>query len=272
MTRAKIVEKILGPYRDRPGEALSILKLVRVLIRHAIQMDWLTHDPSLGIKRPKTKEIRAWTEGEIAQFERRWPIGTKQRLAFALMLYTGQRRSDAHRMRWTDIDGAMIDLVQQKTGVELGIRLDRDLLEVLAAHERSNGTILATQAGHAFTVNGFSQFMRDAITAADLPLSCQPHGLRKAAGRRLAEAGNSANEIMSVLGHKSLAEAERYTRAANQRRLSAQAIEKREAHQSRVNSQTNPMRVGETKLNTSNINTEGFGMALPRGLEPLFSP
>ena len=50
--------------------------------------------------------------------------------------------------------------------------------------------------------------MRDAIRAAGLPLDCQPHGLRKAAGRRLAEAGCSAREIMAVLGHKTLSEAD----------------------------------------------------------------
>ena len=72
----------------------ATLKILRVLIRHGIDIGWLDHDPSLGIKRPKTQEIRSWTDAEIAAFEQRWPIGTKQRLAFALMLYTGQRRSD----------------------------------------------------------------------------------------------------------------------------------------------------------------------------------
>jgi hypothetical protein len=47
---------------------------------------WLKHDPSLGIKRPKGNEIRAWTDAELAAFERRWPIGTKRRTAYALML------------------------------------------------------------------------------------------------------------------------------------------------------------------------------------------
>jgi hypothetical protein len=34
-----------------------------------------------------------WTDAEIAQFERRWPLGTRE-LAFALLLYTGQRGGD----------------------------------------------------------------------------------------------------------------------------------------------------------------------------------
>ena len=56
--------------------------------------------------------------------------------------------------------------------------------------------------------------MRDAITAAGLPLDCKPRGLRKAAGRLLAEAGATAKMIMAVLGHTTLAEAERYTEEA----------------------------------------------------------
>jgi enterobacteria phage integrase len=94
MTRDGIEEKILAPYMDRPAQRSGLLKMLRVLIRHAIAKGLLKHDPSLGIKRPKLGEIRSWTDAEIAQFEARWPVGTKQRLAFALMLNTGQRRSD----------------------------------------------------------------------------------------------------------------------------------------------------------------------------------
>ena len=64
---------------------------------------WIGADPSTGIKRTKIGEVRSWTDDEIRQYENRWPIGTKQRTAFALMLYTGQRRSDVHRMTWQDI-------------------------------------------------------------------------------------------------------------------------------------------------------------------------
>jgi hypothetical protein len=48
----------------------------------------------LGIKRPKIKKIRSWTDSEIEQFKKRWPLGTKQRTAFHLFLNLGQRRSD----------------------------------------------------------------------------------------------------------------------------------------------------------------------------------
>ena len=59
---------------------------------------------------------------------------------------------------------------------------------------------------------------------------CKAHGLRKAAARRLAEAGCTANEIAAVTGHKTLAEVERYTRAVDQERLNRTAIGKPSAN------------------------------------------
>jgi len=160
---------------------------------------------------------------EISTFESRWTIGTKQRLAFALTLYSGQRRSDVHRMTWADVKKNGIDVVQQKTGRKLLIPIHPELCAILANAKREHVTIINTEYGQPFTVDGFSQWFRNAITAAGLPLDCQPHGLRKPAGRRLAEAGCTAHQIMAVLGHKTLADAERYTREADQAQLAMEA-------------------------------------------------
>ena len=250
MTRERIVTGILQPYAKKPGAALSILKMLRVLIRHAIEIGWLKHDPSSGIKRPKTNEVRSWTDAEIVAFENHWTIGTKQRLGFALMLYTGQRRSDVHRMTWADVNDGKIRVAQQKTGRKLTIPLHRDLVTVLTAAERNHATIINTEYGGPFTVDGFSQWIRDAITAAGLPLDCQPHGLRKAAGRRLAEAGCTAHEIMVVLGHKTLAEAERYTREADQSRLATEAMIKLEGRSANRIAQTEHPGLGDSAKST----------------------
>jgi len=55
---------------------------------------------------------------------------------------------------------------------------------------------------------------------------CSAHGLRKAAARRLAEAGCTEHEIGSITGHASLREIVRYTKAADQKRLARSAMEK----------------------------------------------
>ncbi len=51
------------------------------------------------------------------------------------------------------------------------------------------------------------------LDKAELP-NCTAHGLRKARAHRLAEAGATPHEIAAVTGHATLAEVERYTRAA----------------------------------------------------------
>jgi site-specific recombinase XerD len=97
--------------------------------------------------------------------------------------------------------------------------------------------------GKPFTVDGFSQWMRDAITAAGLPLECKPHGLRKAAGRMLAEAGATAKQIMAVLGHATLTEAQRYCDEADQAGLAEAAVIQLEAH--------NANRIPQTAIHAS---------------------
>lgn len=83
---------------------------------------------------------------------------------------------------------------------------------------------MVTSRGRQFTAFGLGNFMHAAIGAAGLT-GCRLHGLRKSAGRCLAEAGATTRQIMAVLGHKSLAEAENYTREAEQRRLAQQGID-----------------------------------------------
>jgi site-specific recombinase XerD len=132
-------------------------------------------------------------------------------------------------MSYTHIDGGTIEVVQQKTGQEdsdekLVIPVHRNLQRELGLAKRRHVVILATAFGQPFTVKGFGNFMSDAIRAAGLPAKCKAHGLRKAAARRLAEAGCTAKQIQALTGHRSLEEVERYTRKADQKRLARQAV------------------------------------------------
>jgi integrase len=234
LSKERIEQIVMAPLADRPAAALDTLKKLRVLIRHARSLDptnclRLQHDPSAGIKRPKISEIRAWTKTETDSFEARWPLGTKQRTAFALMLYVGTARVDVHRMTWAQLDSDAIGYVRNKTGVGVELDIHRELHKALVAAPRQHVTIVNTEYGRPFTVDGFSRFMRDAIRAAGLPLDCKPHGLRKTLGKRLAEAGATAHEIMAALGHTTLSEAERYTREADRRRGGRAAVRKLEA-------------------------------------------
>lgn len=51
--------------------------------------------------------------------EARWPSGTMQRRAYALAIYTGQRRGDLIKMTRAHRKGGEIRVVQDKTGEDL---------------------------------------------------------------------------------------------------------------------------------------------------------
>jgi enterobacteria phage integrase len=114
--------------------------------------------------------------------------------------------------------------VQLKTRAKLLIPVHPALRVALAASKVTGGCILKTSSDASFTAKGFSNFMADKIAGAGLPERCVTHGLRKAAARRLAEAGCSANEISAITGHATLAEVSRYTKAAEQKKLARTAI------------------------------------------------
>lgn len=229
MTRQH-VDAVIGKMAAKPGAGIVLLKRLRTLISYAVALGWIDRDPTAGVKQYKSKEVHTWTEEELAQFEAHWPDGSRERLTYALLLYTGQRGSDVYRMTWGDIAGDTIRVAQQKTAAKLVITLHPNLRRVLAMAPRSHLSILATAFDQSFTVKGFGNMISTAIQTAGLPSRCKAHGLRKAAARRLAEAGCTASEIAAITGHKTLAEVERYTRMADQEKMARAAI----AKQSRI--------------------------------------
>lgn len=223
MTRQH-VQCMIAKRAATPGAANQLLKKLKVLLHFAIDNGWRTDDPTLRIKKFAEGEFHTWTDAEIGQFEKTWPIGSRERTAFGLFLYTGQRISDVARMSWHDVNPDGIWVVQDKTKAKLLVPFSPQLQTILAAWPRHPRAILQTNYDRPFTSKGLSNFMADRIDRTGLPERCVTHGLRKAAARRLAEAGCSANEIASVTGHASLHEVARYTKAAEQKTLARAAI------------------------------------------------
>lgn len=225
MTRQH-VQKIIAKRAATPGAANQLLKKLKVLLHFAIDNGWRTDDPTIRIKKFAEGEFHTWTDAEITGFEQRWPVGSRERLAFALFVYTGQRASDVAKMSWSEVSKDGIWVVQRKTKAKLLVPLHPELYDILTASAPRDGAILKTNFGRPFSSKGISNFTAERIDKAGLPERCVTHGLRKAAARRLAEAGCSANEIAAITGHASLEEVARYTRAAEQRKLARSAMDR----------------------------------------------
>jgi integrase len=226
LQRRHIADMVAAKAAEAPAAARNFLHIIRALMQHCQSIGMIDDDPTIGIKAVKVRSggIVTWLEADIAKFEAKHPVGSRARLALALLLYTAQRRSDVIRMGRQHIRDGAIHLTQRKTGAALAIPIHQDLAAVIDATPSQHLTFLVTRDGSPFADAGFGNLFREWCNEAGLPKQCSAHGLRKAACRRLAEAGCSALEIMSISGHASLREVQRYCAAADQARMAGSAM------------------------------------------------
>jgi integrase len=190
------------------------------------------HDPTVGLRRiapPAGHGHHTWTEEEVAQFEAHWPIGTQQRLALDLILYTGVRRSDVVRLgrQHERGGGTVLEFTAHKGRRRAPMRITVPILAPLRVSLDAAASVdlayLATRHGRPRSEKAFGGWFKRACVAAGLP-HCSAHGLRKAGSTRAAEAGATAHQLMSIFGWRTLAQAELYTRAAERRHMAATAM------------------------------------------------
>ena len=230
---AKSIAVLRDRKKDKPEAANGRVKAIRAVFAWAGRPEeGLVHtNPARDVQYRASDNPdghHSWTIEEVERFEERHPVGTKARLALALLLYTGQRRSDIVLFgRQHERDG-WLRFTQQKNKrnkpVHLEIPIRPELRAILDASPVGNMVYLVTEFNKPFTANGFGNWFRDRCIEADVP--GRAHGLRKACATRLADNGASAHEIMAITGHKTMKEVERYTRAANQKRLAKSATER----------------------------------------------
>lgn len=220
-------------FRGVPGAANYWLKIMRGLFAYAVDLEWIDRSPCETIKPlpPVSREgFATWSEDDIDRFLAHWPPGTVARRAVLLMLYTGAARADAVRLGWQNVTGERIEYRRVKMAKHGGPLISVPILPELAAElasvPRDWGTFLQTVDGRPRSAASLTEDMRRWTESAGLPAGRSAHGLRKAMGRRLAEAGCSPHEIMSVLGHESIAMAALYSRAYDRARAAEAAAER----------------------------------------------
>lgn len=206
----------------KPGAANKMLRTVKQIMTFAEDRGHRPDNLAKGIKLMRCGRWRAWTDEELLAFEARWPIGTRERLGYALALYTGQRRGDLVRLTWASIAGDAFRLKQNKTKTNLVIPIMPPLQDVLAAVQpRRPAAILTGDRGNALNPVYFGHIMASAIEAARLPKDCVLHGLRKTTGRLIAEADGL---VAPITGHRTERMTAEYSRDASQERLARASV------------------------------------------------
>jgi integrase len=234
------VQRMVNEKTSTPFGQRNFLNTLRAMFKWAVEEGRVPDDPTLGVTRQKIKSTgyRTWSEEHIAQYRRKHPLGTMPRLAIELMLATAARRGDAAKLGPRHVEDGTITFEQHKKEgdeeVQVIIPLHPDFCTALAAMPPSNvvrltqaTTFLTTSFGQPFkTAASFGNWFRDRCAEAELPKGISAHGLRKATARRLADLGCTAHQIAAVTGHATLAEVQRYTKAADRKRLAREAMKK----------------------------------------------
>ncbi len=218
-------------YADTPGMANNMIRALSSVLGWSVPRGWRGNNPCLGLRKLKGGEgYEPWSWEEIDLFQMKARRDIWQ--AAALALYTGQRMSDVLAMRWSDIKGGMIAVVQHKTGKQLWIPAHENLRKVLAQITRSNVQILTNSRGAAWTLDGFKTSWGDELDRKEFATLRERqrvfHGLRKSAVVFLLEAGCSDAEVSAITG-QSRRMVEHYAKQVNQKKLAAAAVLKWEA-------------------------------------------
>lgn len=223
---------------DLPEAANNRIKALGQVFRWATENDLVDADPTAAVNylRSGSEGFHTWTVEEVRQYEAAHPIGTKARLALALLLFTGVRRSDVVKLgrhmerdgvlHFTETKGANSRALGRKKTADAKKRalpMLPDLRAVIDATPSGQLVYLVTQFGKPFTAAGFGNKFREWCDDAGLS-HCSAHGCRKAGAKMAAENGATAHQLMAIFGWETLRQAEVYTRNANRTLLAEQAM------------------------------------------------
>lgn len=224
ITRKHINEAI---DRRPPHAGNTFRKVMSQLFKWAVSIDAVPVNPVDGANRhhPRSQGFHTWTVEEVARFHARWHVGTTERLAMDLALFTGLRRSDLYRVGRQHVAQGVITIRTEKTGEVAVIPIFPALQASIDAAQTADLAFLATAGGKPFqSAASLGNWFRKACVAAGVP--GRLHGLRKAGATMAADAGATAHELMAMYTWRRLSEAERYTEAANRKRLAAATAER----------------------------------------------
>jgi integrase len=216
--------------RETPAQAEVYLKVMRGLFAWGMYAQHVTSNPTEGVKPPKvrTEGFHIWTESECERFEARWPVGTRERLAFDVLLYTGLRRGDAVRLGRQHMRDGLFVIRTEKTGETAYIPILPPLVDSIAAGPCGDLAFIAGERGQPMVKEAFGNWFRSACNRAGVPGSA--HGLRKVHATRAAVWLTEA-ELEALHGwERGSNMAKLYTNTVNRERLAQGAALKLKAN------------------------------------------
>ena len=236
--KARHVQEALDA--STPVKAKMLMVVFKKMAKVAIRQDWIEYDPTAGAERPEiiSESKDAWPPHVCAQFELRWPIGSRPRTAYEMAKWLGTRRSDVGSIRWDHlvtqiVDGKAVEgfkFVQYKGRNRKGAfakfhPISPMLAEALSTLPRDTETVLAKPDGQPYQIEGLTTMMWHWTRKAGIEKGYSFHGLRHTMGAMLADADASDVQTQDVLGHATISEQNKYKKGRNQARSAAAGMQ-----------------------------------------------
>ncbi len=232
LMRARHIRQLRDEKIATPDAANNRIKALRHLFKWATSPDveLLEANPARDIGKLKSNNpdgFHTWAADEVNRYEARHPVGTTPRLALALLLFTGVRRSDVVRLGPQMEKNGFVCFIEAK-GRENApkhreLPILPELRAVLDATPSGHLSYLVTVYGKPFTANGFGNRFRKWCDEVGLP-HCSAHGLRKAGATIAATNSATERQLMAIYGWETSQQAVHYTKAVDRRRLAAEAM------------------------------------------------
>ncbi|OLP44449.1 tyrosine-type recombinase/integrase [Rhizobium oryziradicis] len=216
---ARDIRNGLERRKATPALANNFLKSMSALFKWALVHEHVGVDPTTGVKRLKNKSdgFPAWTDEDVKRFTNHWPIGTRERLAFEMLLTSGFRRSDIVRVGRQHMTQAVVRIRTAKTGTPVTVELSDRVLDLIEETQTGDLSIIVGKKGMPLTKESFGNWFREVCRAAGVQKSA--HGLRKLSATIAANAGATTHQLMAQFGWVTTQQAEVYTKGADRERL-----------------------------------------------------
>jgi integrase len=211
-----------------PAQARSFLDTMRGLFRWAVEAQHVKEDPTIGVKSPKEatgEGFPIWTEADIDAYQKKWPLGTKERVWLDVLLYTGLRRGDAVTLGRQHVREGVATLRTEKSQRTIAVSLPilPVLAKTLAAGPTAELAFICCANGKPLTKESFGNVFREACNKAGVA-GKSAHGVRKAGATRAADNGATVHELEAIFGWQGGGMAALYTRTADRKRASQRAM------------------------------------------------
>ena len=211
-------EQLWASMHDRvPTTARQLIARCAMLWSYAIDLeeDVVTRNPFQRLRLPHLpSRSQVWRPEQINAVVRTAIEMGRPSIALAtiIAINTAQRPSDICALKWSQYDGRIITITQQKTGARVTIPVTDQLRTALdeAWRVRTESKVVALDQdglivcqewrGRIWRAQRFSHCFRQVCHAAGIPDTLQFRDLRRTATTHLAEAGCTPSQISAIGG------------------------------------------------------------------------